>query len=78
MEIFFTTTLVSWYTPYFFSKRNILQETVFNENLKSGQEFNFISKLLLKTNNLKIIRENLTLRMYAEDSIGVQRRKENI
>jgi hypothetical protein len=42
MEIFFTTTLISWYTPYFFSKRNILQETVFNENLKSGQEFNFI------------------------------------
>jgi hypothetical protein len=71
----FTTTHISWYTPDFFAKRIILDKIDFNEKLKSGQEFNFISKLLLKTNNLKIIRETLTLRRYAEDSIGVQRRK---
>jgi glycosyltransferase involved in cell wall biosynthesis len=71
----FTTTYISWYTPDFFAKRIILDKIDFNEKLKSGQEFNFISKLLLKTNNLKIIREKLTLRRYAEDSIGVKRRK---
>ncbi|MBZ9652109.1 glycosyltransferase family 2 protein [Psychroflexus montanilacus] len=71
----FTSTYISWYTPDFFVSRNLVSNINFNEQLKSGQEFNYISKVLLKTNKLKIIRKHLTLRRYAEDSIGVKRRQ---
>jgi glycosyltransferase involved in cell wall biosynthesis len=71
----FTTTYISWFTPDLFIRKKIVKNIRFNESLKSGQEFNFISKVLLKTDNLKILRKHLTLRRYAEDSIGVIRRK---
>lgn len=71
----FTTSHISWITNDFMVIREIANKLNYNELLKSGQEFNYVAKLLLITQNLKIIKKHLTLRRYAEDSIGVQRRK---
>jgi glycosyltransferase involved in cell wall biosynthesis len=71
----FTTTFISWYTPDFFVCRNAVLNTYFNEDLQSGQEFNFIAKVLINYDKCKIIKQNLTLRRYTSDSIGVSRRQ---
>jgi len=71
----FTTTYISWITDDFMVKSNIAVRLSFNEELKSGQEYNYIAKLLLITNNLFVLDNLLVNRRYAEDSIGVVRRK---
>lgn len=72
----FTTLNVSWVTNDFMVKREIADRLSFNEYLKNGQEFNYIAKMLLLTNNLSIINDVLVNRRHADDSIGVTRRKD--
>jgi glycosyltransferase involved in cell wall biosynthesis len=71
----FTTTYISWLTNDFMVKNTIAEKLCYNENLKSGQEYNYIAKMLLVTNNLYVLDKVLVNRSYSEDSIGVKRRK---
>ncbi|WP_047547854.1 glycosyltransferase family 2 protein [Psychroserpens sp. Hel_I_66] len=70
----YATTHINWFTPDMFLKRYVVENITFNEELKSGQEFNFSCKLLLVTENLKKIDKVLTFRRYSNNSIGSKRR----
>jgi glycosyltransferase involved in cell wall biosynthesis len=74
----FTTSHIYWGTPDFMVKSKVVKEVRFNEHLKSGQEYNFIAKMLLITDNVSVLDQVLVKRRYANDSIGVVRRKNKI
>lgn len=65
---------MAWKTVDFMVKRQLVQDIAFNEKLRAGQEYNFICKLLLKTNSIVFIDEYLTKRREHDDSIGAIRR----
>lgn len=67
---------VSWFTPDLMIKRAKLNGMVYNEELKAGQEYNFICKLLTQNLNGYKIDEFLTYRRWHNDSIGNRRKKD--
>lgn len=69
---------VTWITNDFMIRREIALQTTFNENLRAGQEYNYVCKVLLLTDNVFFINEVLTNRRYHEGSIGVKRRSERL
>ncbi len=74
----FTTSHIYWGTPDFMVKSSIVKNVKYNEKLKSGQEYNFIAKMLLITDNVSVLDKVLVKRRYAGDSIGVTRRKNKV
>ena len=65
----YITQKVNWLTYDALIRRAIAQEISFNENLQSGQEFNYFAKLTSLTSKACIIDEYLTLRRFHLDSI---------
>lgn len=65
----FITQQQSWLTPDCCIKRTLASSVQFCEKIHSGQEFNYFSKLVLKSINAIFIEEYLTLRRVHEDSI---------
>ncbi len=74
----YATSHISWYTPAALLKRSIAEKINFNVELKAGQEYNYFCKVLLITNNLKIIPSVLVLLRSTPNSIGNNRRKDRI
>lgn len=60
---------INWLTPDICLKTEIGKSIQFNEQLQSGQEYNYFSKLVHKSTNAIFIDEVVTLRRYHEDSI---------
>jgi len=71
----YAVTALNWFTPDFMADKRILKNLTFNENLKSGQEYNFFCRLLLATNNGYKLDVFLTQRRDTDNSIGNNRRK---
>jgi|SRR5690554_5651841 len=69
---------VTWITNDFMIRREIALQSSFNENLRAGQEYNYVCKALLLTDNVFFINEVLTKRRYHEGSIGVIRRSDRL
>lgn len=65
----YITQKINWLTYDVCLKTNIAKTITFNENLQSGQEYNYFSKLVLKTVNAIFIDEVVTLRRHHDDSI---------
>jgi glycosyltransferase involved in cell wall biosynthesis len=59
----------NWLTPDICLKTEIGKSIRFNEQLQSGQEYNYFSKLVHKSTNAIFINEVVTLRRDHEDSI---------
>ena len=59
---------INWLTYDTLIKSNIAKSIFYNEHLKSGQEYNYFSKLILKTSSAYFIDEYLTLRRIHETS----------
>ncbi|WP_189319458.1 glycosyltransferase family 2 protein [Leeuwenhoekiella nanhaiensis] len=60
---------INWLTPDGLYKRQLFSKDPFNEYLQSGQEYNFITGVLVKTNRGFFIDEVLTFRRIHENSI---------
>ena len=60
---------INWLTYDVCIKAEIAKSINFNELLKSGQEFNYFSKLTLKTTHAIFVNEIITLRRYHDESI---------
>lgn len=60
---------INWLTYDACIKSTIAKSIQFNENLKSGQEFNYFSKLILKTQKCVFINDYVSLRRKHDDSI---------
>jgi len=65
----FVLKKAKWLTPDTCIKQNIASKIRFNEQLKSGQEFNYNLKLLLQTTRAALYDEVVTLRRQHEGSI---------
>ena len=59
---------INWLTYDTLIKSSIAKSIFYNEHLKSGQEYNYFSKLILKTSSAHFINEYLTLRRMHETS----------
>ena len=60
---------INWLTPDGLYKRQLFSQDPFNEYLQSGQEYNFITGVLVKTKRGFFIDEVLTFRRIHENSI---------
>ena len=60
---------INWLTPDVCIKTKLAKSINFIEDLRSGQEFNYFSKLVLKSVNATFVDEYLTLRRIHENSI---------
>ncbi len=60
---------INWLTLDIIVKSSIIQGIFFNEHLKSGQEYNFYSKLVCKSEKYKFINKIVSLRRYHHNSI---------
>ena len=60
---------INWLTPDVCIKMNLAKSICFREDLQSGQEYNYFSKLVLKSVNASFIEKYLTLRRVHEQSI---------
>lgn len=69
---------INWLTYDTLIEVKLAQSVDFNEELQSGQEFNYFSKLVLKSTNALFIDEYLTLRRKHENSTQGKLRNENI
>lgn len=67
---------VSWSTPDFFGKKSSLKGIVFNEILKSGQEYNFFVKVLAANKKGVYLDEVLTKRRIHNDSVQELQKKD--
>ena len=56
------TQNINWLTYDALIKSSLAKQISFNEHLQSGQEYNYFSKLVLKSVNAQFISEYLTLR----------------
>lgn len=65
----YITQKINWLTYDICIKAEIARSIYFNEELMSGQEYNYFSKLLLLTCNAVFIREKVTLRRFHKESI---------
>ncbi|WP_100615120.1 glycosyltransferase family 2 protein [Confluentibacter citreus] len=63
---------INWLTYDILVKTSLAKEIRFNENLQSGQEYNYFSKLTLLSTNAIFIDEVVTLRRYHDTSIRSQ------
>lgn len=69
---------INWLTYDFLGKRSICSKVKFNPFLKSGQEYNFFSKLTYHSVNTFIIDEFLTYRRMHPGSIRAKKKKSEI
>lgn len=60
---------INWLTLDICLKASLAKKIKFNENLQSGQEYNYFSKLVLASSNALFINEVVSLRRYHENSI---------
>lgn len=60
---------VNWLTLDILVKSSIIKGIFFNENLKSGQEYNFYSKLVSKSHKYKFLAKVVSLRRHHNNSI---------
>ncbi len=60
---------INWLTPDFFVKRIAVNKICFNEEIKSGQEFNFLLKFLITPKTYYFLNKILTLRRDHPNSI---------
>ncbi|PRX14363.1 glycosyltransferase family 2 protein [Nonlabens ulvanivorans] len=68
---------INWLTPDFLGKSFLFENLRFNENLKSGQEFNLFSKLTLKTCKAVVLDKITTLRRMHDSSIRSKLNKDS-
>ena len=71
---------INWLTPDVCIKNKLAKSISFNEVLKSGQEYNYFSKLVMKSVNALFVEKHLTLRRIHEQSIrsGLKNRPEKM
>ena len=69
----FTKKKASWINSDFFVKETVAKRTCYNEKLKSGQDFNFISKVLAISDNGNIIDNVTSFIRFNNDSISINR-----
>jgi glycosyltransferase involved in cell wall biosynthesis len=60
---------INWLTLDIIVKKNVISGIRFNENLQSGQEYNFFSKLVTKSNSYYFMNREVSLRRIHENSI---------
>lgn len=60
---------INWLTYDICIKASLAKSIRFNENLQSGQEYNYFSKLVLISNKAVFVNEIVTLRRHHENSI---------
>lgn len=68
---------INWLTLDIIIKSDLAKSLRFNENLQSGQEYNYFSKLVHYSCNAKFINKVTSLRRYHENSIRSQLQKNN-
>lgn len=68
---------INWLTYDILIKSDLAKSIRFNENLQSGQEYNYFSKLVHCSCNAKFVDKVITLRRYHENSIRIQLQKKN-
>lgn len=66
---------VNWLTCDICLKSKLAKSISFNEKMKSGQEYNYYSKLVLKSLNAKFVDKTVTLYRYHPDSIQTSLKK---
>lgn len=69
---------INWLTYDLCISAKLSKTIRFNENLQSGQEYNYFSKLILLSTNAVFIKEIVTLRRYHENSIRGDLRSDKI
>ncbi|HIB35969.1 glycosyltransferase family 2 protein [Mesonia sp.] len=74
----FIVQKVNWLTYDVLIKAHLAKTIRFNEDLKSGQEYNYFSKLVIKSTNAKFIDHYVTLRRKHANSKQFNLHKENI
>lgn len=65
----YITQKVNWLTYDIMIKSNLARSIEFNENLQSGQEFNYFAKLVSLSTDCTLVQEVLTLRRCHKQSI---------
>lgn len=73
----FALNRIGWMTVDFCGKKNILENITFNENLCDGDEYNFMIKLLEKTQNGILLPNIVSKRRMHDNSISVLNRNNN-
>lgn len=68
---------INWLTYDIMIKSELAKSIRFNENLQSGQEYNYFSKLVHHSCNAKFVDKVITLRRYHENSIRTNLQKDN-
>lgn len=68
---------INWLTYDACIKADLAKSIAYNEQLQSGQEYNYFSKLVYKSCNAKFIDKVVTLRRYHKDSIRAKLVEEN-
>lgn len=63
---------INWLTYDILIKSDLAKNMCFNENLQSGQEYNYFSKLVHYSCNGKFVDKVVTLRRYHENSVRAQ------
>lgn len=74
----FAMGAVSWITGDFMIDKVVAKKELFNEHLKSGQEYNYCCKILLHIKKPIFIDKYLTLRRWVANSIGNKRREDSL
>lgn len=74
----FISHKVNWLTCDVCIKTEIAKKLVFNEELQSGQEYNYFSRLTLLTTSTIFVNKILTLRRYHDGSIRSQLRDDRV
>lgn len=69
---------INWLTLDVCIKSTLAKEVHFNQNLQSGQEFNYFSKLILKSNKCIFIPKYLSLRRKHDNSTQANLKTQNI
>lgn len=73
----YITQKINWLTYDTLIKSSLAKQISFNEHLKSGQEYNYFSKMVAESIQGKFIDRVLTLRRYHKDSIRTNLSKVN-
>lgn len=68
---------INWLTYDVLIESSLAKKICFNENLQSGQEYNYFSKLTLLSTNAMFVDEVLTLRRYHKNSIRAELKANN-
>lgn len=74
----YITQKINWLTYDICLKAPLAKSISFNENLHSGQEYNYFSKLVYKSINAEFIDKVVSLRRYHEKSIRSQLKENNL